>query len=148
VRLEIVGDNRSRPHIDVPALIARSGAADRIRARAYIPDGTLSALYASAAAFAFLSEYEGFGMTPLEALAAGMPIVVLDTAVAREIYGPAAIYVERPEAALIAAALEQALFDTAERARLADAAARHLERYSWHECAQRTLQVLLACTAT
>ena len=48
------------------------------------------ALYARASVFAFLSEYEGFGLTPLEALAAGVPIVVLDTPVAREVYGPAA----------------------------------------------------------
>ena len=50
-------------------------------------------LYARASVFAFLSEYEGFGLTPLEALAAGVPPVVLDTPVAREVYGPAARYV-------------------------------------------------------
>jgi glycosyltransferase involved in cell wall biosynthesis len=144
-RLEIVGDNRTRPYIDVETLIAGSGAADRIRARAYIPDDILSTLYATASAFAFLSEYEGFGMTPLDALAAGMPIVVLDTEVAREIYGPAAIYVGRPDPVLIERAIERALFDGAERARLADLAMRQLARYSWRECAQRTLQVLLAC---
>ncbi len=144
-QLEIVGDNRTRPHIDVESLIARSGSADRIRARAYVADEVLSALYGSAAAFAFLSDYEGFGLTPLEALAAGVPIVVLDTEVAREIYGPAAIYVERPDPALIDAALERVLFDEAERTRLFDAATRQLQRYSWRECAQRTLQVLLAC---
>ena len=48
-----------------------------------------------ASVFAFLSEYEGFGLTPLEALAAGVPPVVLDTPIAREIYGPAARYVQR-----------------------------------------------------
>ena len=64
-------------------------------------------LYRDARAFAFLSEYEGFGLTPLEAMAAGIPVVVLDTDVSREIYGPAAEYVAQPEPGLIAAALER-----------------------------------------
>ena len=54
---------------------------------AFVDDARLRALYAEASAFAFLSEYEGFGLTPLEALAAGVPPVVLDTPVAREVYG-------------------------------------------------------------
>jgi alpha-1,3-rhamnosyl/mannosyltransferase len=92
----------------------------------------------------FLSEYEGFGLTPLEAIAAGVPPVVLDTAVAREIYGGAAEYVERAEAELVAAALERVLVDDAVRARLRAAGAARIERYSWSECAHRTLQVLLS----
>jgi glycosyltransferase involved in cell wall biosynthesis len=148
VRLEIVGDNRTFPHVDVDAVIARSGAAGHVRARAYVPDAELAELYGRAAAFAFLSEYEGFGMTPLDALAAGIPIVVLDTEVTREIYGPAALYVDRPDPTAIQAALERALFDGHERRRILDAAQAQLARYSWRECAQRTLQVLLACTAT
>jgi glycosyltransferase involved in cell wall biosynthesis len=68
-------------------------------------------LYGRASVFAFLSEYEGFGLTPLDALAAGIPIVVLDTEVAREIYGPAAVYVRAPEPPLVEAALDAALFD-------------------------------------
>jgi glycosyltransferase involved in cell wall biosynthesis len=145
VRLEIVGDNRTLPHVDVQALIAGSGAAERIRARSYVPDDTLAELYARASAFAFLSDYEGFGMTPLDALAAGIPVVVLDTEVAREIYGPAALFVDRPDPAAIQLALERVLFDDGERARILGAAAQQLERYSWRECAQRTLQILLSC---
>jgi glycosyltransferase involved in cell wall biosynthesis len=133
--------------VDVDGLLARSTAAARIHARAYVSDAELSALYASASVFAFLSDYEGFAMTPLEALAAGIPVVLLDTEVAREIYGPAAIYVARPEPDLIAAALERALLDEHERTRILDAADIQLERYSWRECAQRTLQVLLACAS-
>jgi alpha-1,3-rhamnosyl/mannosyltransferase len=83
-------------------------------------------------------------MTPLEALASGVPIVVLDTEVSREIYGPAAIYVPSAEPALIEAALEAALFDAAERARILEAAPQVLARYSWQECGQRTLKALLA----
>ena len=147
-RLDLVGDNRTTPYIDVDALIARSPARDRIRARAYVTDEELASLYRGARAFVFLSEYEGFAMTPLEALGAGIPIVLLSTEVAHEIYGSAATYVRRPEPGLIAEALERALFDEAERSRTLAAAAAQLERYSWRECAQRTLQVLLASART
>jgi glycosyltransferase involved in cell wall biosynthesis len=146
-RLEIVGDNRTQPPIDVATLASLAGAGGSVRARAYVSDRELATLYSQASAFAFLSDYEGFGLTPLEALAAGVPIVVLDTEVAREIYGPAAIYVERPDAALVDAALESALFDGTGRARLLEAAPHVLARYSWPECAHRTLQVLLASAA-
>ena len=56
-RLDIVGDNRTRPHVDVDALVAASPAAGRIRARSYVPDEELATLYGRASAFAFLSEY-------------------------------------------------------------------------------------------
>jgi glycosyltransferase involved in cell wall biosynthesis len=145
VRLEIVGDNRTRPAIDVEALIASSGARERIRMRRYVPAAELSSLYARASAFAFLSDYEGFGLTPLEAMAAGVPVVVLDTEIAREVYGAAALYLPQPEPELLAHALELLLVGGVERDRLIEAGTAQIERYSWHECAHRTLQVLLAC---
>ena len=148
VRLEIVGDNRTYPRIDVEQCAAASGAADRIRIRSYVSDDELAGLYGRASAFVFLSEYEGFGMTPLDALAAGVPPVVLDTAVAREIYGPAALFLDRPEPAAVHDALRRALFEAGERGRILEAAPRQLERYSWQECGRRTLQVLLACASS
>jgi glycosyltransferase involved in cell wall biosynthesis len=145
-RLEIVGDNRTRPRIDIEGLVAASGAGDRIALRSYLPETDLAALYDRASAFVFLSEYEGFGLTPLEALSAGVPIVVLDTPVAREVYGSAARYVERPDPALIEAALARALTDEAERARILAAGRDTLARYSWHACAARVLDVLVSCS--
>lgn len=148
VRLEIVGDNRTEPYVDLDAVIASTGVSDRIHAAAYVSDDALGALYGAGHAFAFLSEYEGFGMTPLDALAAGVPAVVLDTDVAREIYGDAATYVERPEPRLIEEALERALFDPVERARASAAATAILRRYSWTTCAARTLDILTSCRGT
>jgi len=74
-----------------------------------------------------------------------VPIVVLDTPVAREIYGAAALYVERPEPALIEAALARALTDEPERARILTAGRDTLARYSWRRCAERVLHVLISC---
>ena len=81
------------PHVDLEARRREARHADRISIRSYVDEATLQDLYARASAFAFLSEYEGFGLTPLEALAAGIPPVLLDTPVARETCGPAARYV-------------------------------------------------------
>ncbi|MBF8299913.1 MAG: hypothetical protein HW394_283 [Acidobacteria bacterium] len=147
VRLEIVGDNRTVPRVEIDRLAAASGAGDRIALRAYLPDEQLAALYGRARAFVFLSEYEGFGLTPIEALGAGIPIVVLDTPVAREIYGTAALYLDRPEPGLIEAALERILVDEAERARILAAAGDTLARYSWKACAEQVLDVLVRYAA-
>ncbi len=149
-RLEIVGDDRTNPPIDFERLITKAGVGDRIRIRSYVSEEELASLYARARGFVFLSEYEGFGLTPLEALAAGVPIVVLDTPVAREIYGSAAAYVAQPDAglidgALIDAALDRVLFDEAERSRILTDATAVLSRYSWRDCAARVLEILISC---
>jgi glycosyltransferase involved in cell wall biosynthesis len=143
-RLELIGANRSHPWIDLQTIVQRSPASARIRVRSYVTDDELASLYRAAAAFAFPSEYEGFGFTPLEALSAGVPVVVLDTEVAREIYGPAALYVPRPDPVLLDHALERILFDQSERARVLADAEDVLQRYSWTECAHRTLQTIVA----
>ena len=143
VRLEVVGDNRTYPHQDLAALAASHGVGDRLAWRAYVTDAELRDLYARASAFAFLSEYEGFGLTPLEALRAGVPSVVLDTPVAREAYGDAALFVslgDGPEAT--ASALERLLDDAGTRTSLLDAAAHVLSRYSWDRTARETLAAI------
>lgn len=143
-QLEVVGENRTRrPRINLDTLRQRSRHRDRIHLRAYVDEGTLAALYARASVFAFLSEYEGFGLTPLEALAAGVTPVLLDTPVARETTGPAAHYV--PASAgdeAVAAALVAALTDPKLRRRLLDHAPAVLARYNWTVTAARTLAAI------
>jgi glycosyltransferase involved in cell wall biosynthesis len=143
VHLEIVGENRTWPAQDLAADAARTGAGDRIRVRDWVSDMELAGLYRRASAFAFLSEYEGFGLTPLEALAAGIPPVVLDTPVAREVYGPAAIYVATPGPAAIARALAEALDRGRARDEVLRAAPDVLARYRWRDTAEATLAALV-----
>jgi glycosyltransferase involved in cell wall biosynthesis len=147
VRLDIVGENRTSPHVKVDSLVRATGVGDRIHLRSYVPDDELRKLYAASSAFAFLSEYEGFGLTPLEALAAGLPVLLLDTAVAREVCADAARYVPRADPALVEDGLRALLFDAAERERILDAATRVLARYSWTDCAARVLRVLVEAAA-
>jgi glycosyltransferase involved in cell wall biosynthesis len=139
--LDIVGDNRSYPHEDLRATIDTEGVRDQVRWHEYVPDDELRKLYAHASAFAFLSEYEGLGLTPLEALAAGVTPVLLDTPVARESCGSAAIYVTNGIPA-ITAGLEAALFDDGVRSRVLSAAPSQLAKYSWPRAGAETLRVI------
>ena len=138
-RLVIVGADRTWPPQDLRAAAAGSGVADRVELLDYVNDDRLAALYSQAAAFAFLSEYEGFGLTPLEALAAGVPVVVLDTAVAREVYGPAARYVAVNDIDGTASALRSLLERPGAMNDVLRAAPGVLSRYSWDRAANDTL---------
>ncbi len=141
-RLVIVGGDRTWPPQDLPSVAAAHGVEARTEFRRYAAETELAGLYGRASVFAFLSEYEGFGMTPLEALSAGVPPVVLDTAVAREVYGDAAAFVARGDIAATAAALRRLLTEPGSAAPILAAAPGVLERYSWDTAADRTLEHL------
>jgi len=144
ISLELVGDNRSHPHEDLLGLIAHERLGQRATWRSYLPDDGLRELYRTARVFAFLSEYEGLGLTPLEALASGIPAVLLDTPVARESCGAAALYVPSGDLQAVTGALEMLLFDDAERTRILAAAPAVLARYNWAIAARETLAAILA----
>jgi glycosyltransferase involved in cell wall biosynthesis len=144
-RLVIVGENRLFPPGD-PARVLRTSPpeiAKRVTLRSYVDETSLDDLYQRASVFAFMSEYEGFGFTPLEALSAGIPSVVLDTPVAREVYGPAARYVETlssPEP--LATALVDLLTNDAARNAVLAHRDEILARYDWSRTAAATLRAI------
>jgi glycosyltransferase involved in cell wall biosynthesis len=107
-----------------------------------VTDEQLAGLYANAAAFAFLSEYEGLGLTPLEALAAGVPPVLLDTPVARESCGNAALYAPPRDLRAVTQQLERLLFSESTRAAILAAASAVLAKYQWPRAARDTLAAL------
>nr|WSY48815.1 MSMEG_0565 family glycosyltransferase [Streptomyces sp. NBC_00886] len=96
-----------------------------------VTDDELPSLVATAAAFAFPSVKEGFGLAAMEALAAGVPLVVRDLPVLREVFGPAARFASAP--ADLATELDRAL--TAEDPRLRAAGQRLAAQYSWDRAA-------------
>lgn len=141
-RLVIVGANRTWPPQDLKQAAAAYDIGPKVEIRSYLPHEQLRDHYSRAAVFVFLSEYEGFGLTPLEALAADVPIVVLDTPISREVYGDAAEYVGVGDIDGVAKAIERFLASrSAAREQLARAPA-VLARYSWDRAADETLHHL------
>jgi glycosyltransferase involved in cell wall biosynthesis len=144
-RFVIAGPDRSYPALDLPGLAAEAGVGARVEIKSYVSDADLDVLYSRAALFVFLSEYEGFGLTPLEALSAGVPIVVLDTPVAREIYGEAAWYVSPDDAARETSdAIRTLLQEPLKGSAMLQRAGSILSRYSWDRAADETLDAIEA----
>ncbi|MDT0305933.1 MSMEG_0565 family glycosyltransferase [Streptomyces sp. DSM 44917] len=100
-----------------------------------VPDAGLPTLVAAADAFAFPSLKEGFGMAAMEALAAGVPLIVRDLPVLHEVFAGAARFAATPED--LAGELDQALTtpDPPRRAAGRTLAARH----TWTEAARHHL---------
>ncbi len=145
-RLVLVGDNRTTPRLDPLALARDLGIADRVEWHAWIDDSRLARAYATARVFAFLSDYEGFGMTPIEAIAHGAPPVVLDTPLSREVYGSGARFVT-PDPASVGAALTSLLTDAEARRTLLEEGRRQLQRYSWSRTAGLVASVIRQAAA-
>jgi glycosyltransferase involved in cell wall biosynthesis len=126
--LVVVGDGRE----DVAgAGIRRLGELDEV-----------GGLYASALALVLPSWLEGFGLTPVEGLAAGAPAVVSDLPVLREVLGDGALYVPPGDAGALADALLRVEREPALRERLLTAGRAAIAPLSWAETARRTRAVL------
>jgi len=101
-------------------------------------DGVTDAEYAAAladrAVLVSTSRDEGYGLPVAEALALGVPAVVTDMEIFREVAGRGAMYVDPDDPAAVAAAVH-ALDDPATRARVVSDGAAHIARFSWSRSA-------------
>jgi glycosyltransferase involved in cell wall biosynthesis len=102
----------------------------------------LGALYAGALAVVLPSWLEGFGLPPVEGLAAGAPAIVSDLPVFREVLGEGALYVPPGDAGALADALLSLERDPALRGRLLAAGQARIAPLTWAETARRTRAVL------
>ena len=101
-------------------------------------DAQLEAAYADALCLACVSREEGFGFTPLEALAAGVPPVVSDLPVFRETLAEAALRVPAGDVDALAGALLRIEREPELRARIVDAGRARLRELSWKRAARET----------
>jgi glycosyltransferase involved in cell wall biosynthesis len=102
----------------------------------------LGSLYAGALAVVLPSWLEGFGLTPVEGIAAGTPAIVSDLPVLREVLGDGALYVTPGDTSGLADALLRVAAEPALREQLLAAGREAIAPLSWAETARRTRAVL------
>ncbi len=121
----ITGDTNINSLVSDPVL------KDKVHFTGWVRHGDLPALYQSAAAFVFPSFYEGFGFPPLEAMAAGCPVISSNASCMPEIYGDAALFFKPDDKNAIAIALKTILTNEQIRASLITKGLEQSKKYSW-----------------
>ena len=121
----------------VRAAVTATGLGERITLTGRIPAAELDTLLAGAAVVAFPSTYEGFGIPVLEALAAGVPVVVGAGTPAAEMAGSQAPVVDPSDPAGWAEALDLLLSDTDRRNRVARSGLARVVGRTWTDSAAR-----------
>jgi len=112
--------------------------APRVVRSGWVGDADLPGLLAAADVFCYPSLYEGFGLPPLEAMAAGTATIAGDYGAATEILGDSALIVDRSDVAAIADGLIRVATDDEFRVKLANAGHMRASTYTWRRTAEAT----------
>ena len=121
------------------SLAARRTLAGRVRYLGYVSDEERRQLYLDASMFVLPSLEEGFGMTAVEAMQAGVPVIASNRGALPEVVGDAGALVDPTDDAALAAAIERLLANPQERVARAEAGRVRARLFTWSATAARLL---------
>jgi len=126
----------------VSRALARLRRPERVILPGYVPIEEMPALYSDAVALVLPSLYEGFGLTPLEAMACGTPVIASRAASIPEVCGDAAEYVDPLDVDDLERGMRRVLGEADLRRELRDRGLRRVLQYSWDRTADRIHEIL------
>jgi glycosyltransferase involved in cell wall biosynthesis len=140
LRLVVAGpEGRGEPAF--AAAVAACGVADRVVRVGYLREDERQSLLDGAAVLAYPSLYEGFGFPPLEAMAAGVPVVATAAGAVPEVVGDAAELVAPGDVEALARALARVIDDTGLRAKLIEAGRVRASSFNWESAATSMIEL-------
>lgn len=142
LELVIAGADRLPDSGQLAAAIASSGVAQRIRRLDYVAEELVPELYAGAELSFYLSSFEGFGLPPLESLAAGTPAIVAPGLELDVLWPGYPLRTELDAASVIA--LTRRALGSLDRPALIAEARQRLRRLSWRRTAEALTEAIAA----
>lgn len=123
----------------VEKIIYEHDLSSRVRLLNSVDDSTLHCLYQNAIALLLVSLYEGFGLTALEAMQYGVPVIGSNRSSIPEVVGEGGILVDPLKAEEIAEAMAKLVRDSELRQKLGVAAEQQAKKFSWDTAVLETL---------
>jgi len=117
------------------------GLGEKARFLGFVPQESLPGLYGQASVVAFSSQYEGFGLPVLEAMACGVPVIASESSSIPEVAGDAAVLVPPGDARRLTVALKDVLGNAELRAELRRRGLSRARQFTWAESAARHVAV-------
>ncbi len=139
----IGGSDQPEYSAELDAAIRQTGLQNSIRLLGYLPHAEIIYFYRAAEVFVYPSLFETFGLTLLEAMASGTPIVASDRGSLPEILGEAGIMVDAEKVEDLAGAIAQVLGNRELRDQLVEKGYRRVQEFSWEKTAVLTRDVFL-----
>jgi glycosyltransferase involved in cell wall biosynthesis len=137
----VLAGGRPEQRESLSRLSGELGVGDRLRLLDWVAESDLPSLYAGALAFAYPSEYEGFGLQVCEALAVGCPVLAARATCLPEILGDGGITFGLGDPAELAGHLTRVAVNPAFRADLAARGKARAAEFSWRRAAEQTLAI-------
>ena len=141
LRLVIVGDVGKLARYLHAALDRTAAPRERVVVTGFVDDATLGALYSGAECLLHAALLEGFGLTPLESLAAGTPVVGYRAGAVEEVVGDAGLLVDPSDPEALGEALRTLLSSDVLQSDLRSRASARTALFSWEKAAAETLEV-------
>jgi alpha-1,3-rhamnosyl/mannosyltransferase len=116
---------------DVREAIAREGITKQVRRLGRVPNGVLAVLYRRTTALTFPSRYEGFGMSVLEVMAEGRPVIASTAGALPEVVGEGGVLLDPDDTMAWAITMDALLRDRLRWQELARAATDRAATFSW-----------------
>jgi alpha-1,3-rhamnosyl/mannosyltransferase len=137
-RLVITGSKGDDP---LKPVVAETGMEEWVDLRGWVTPGELDELYSRSVAMAIPSFHDGFCLPALEAMMVGLPVMLSDIPVYREVGAEAALYCDPHDVASIAAVMTRIATDPELMARASQAGRERAAMFSWERVARETLRV-------